>query len=60
MQRLFVLLVVLCAFALSGCACNRSDFVCGANGQAKDDVSDTGKAIGNVVRSGGPNFRLSY
>jgi hypothetical protein len=61
MQRLCFIIVVFATFTLTGCAFNRSDFVCGANGKAKDDeVSDTGKTVGNFVRTGGPSWRLDY
>ncbi len=61
MRPLFFTLVALGFLSLAGCAFNRSDFVCGSNGKPRDDeVSDTGKAVGSVIRTGGPSLHLSY
>ena len=51
----------LIALSLAGCAFHRSDFVAGPNGKANEaEISDTGKAIGDVVKNRGPAYRLSF
>ena len=55
------LFVGVLLFGMTGCAFQRSDFVSGPDGQPKTgDVSDTGKAVGDVVRNRGPSYSLSY
>jgi hypothetical protein len=61
MTRLMMMSVLLTALSLAGCAFNRSDFVTGPNGKPNDSqMSDTGKAVGDVVKNRGPSYRFSF
>jgi hypothetical protein len=62
MKRL-ACLVLACVIsaAVAGCAFNRSDFVSGANGAPKtDEVSDTGRSVGNFIRTGALQKQVAF
>jgi hypothetical protein len=61
MRPIYLLVCFLSfAFLASGCAFNRSDFVCGSNGKPDDAaMSESGKTLADFLHWG-PHYRVSF
>lgn len=58
-HRVWLVCLLLC-LSLAGCAFKRSDFVAGPNGQPSEEISDSGKVLGGVLRTGGLGYTTRY
>ena len=60
MGRRFWLACLFICLTCGGCAFKRSDFVSGPNGQPSEEISDSGKVLGGLVRTGAVGFTTHY